>query len=122
MSKAWVINRQKVILGVNYSFKHGGLGGGSPRFTDLEHGGLGLPQLVEGGFPRGHLDDGAPQGPDVGRGAVAPRTLIDDLWSHVLEGAWTHNQDENWLTHLDLGALALNLNLNHYFYHLTAEK
>ena len=26
------------------------------------------------------------------------------------------------LFHLDLGALALNLNLNHYFYHLTVEK
>ena len=26
------------------------------------------------------------------------------------------------LTHLDLGALALNLTVNHYFYHLTVEK
>ena len=26
------------------------------------------------------------------------------------------------ITHLDLGTLALNLNLNHYFYHLTVEK
>ena len=34
----------------------------------------------------------------------------------------THCPGINGLTHLDLGVLALNLNLNHYFYHLTVEK
>ena len=61
--------------------------------------------------------------------------VIDDLYAEDSGAYWcgsaqgTCRHDFNitvtgraHLTHLDLGALALNLNLNHYFYHLTVEK
>lgn len=52
--------------------------------SHLEHGRLRFSQFVERRFAGGHFYDGASQGPDVGRGTVAPGALIDDLWSHVL--------------------------------------
>ena len=60
----------------------------------LKHGGLGLPQLVEGGLSGGHLYDGAAQGPDVRRGPVAPRALVNDLRGHVLQRAWTNTEED----------------------------
>jgi len=56
-------------------------------YPHLEHGRLRRPQLDEGWFPGGHFHDGAAQGPDVGRGAVATMALVDHLGSHVLKGA-----------------------------------
>lgn len=68
-------------------------GGGDPPMPCpsreyLEHCRLGAAQLVEGGLARGHLDDGAAQGPDIRRLPVAPRPLVDDFGGHVLQGAW----------------------------------
>lgn len=54
----------------------------------LKHRRLGAAQLVEGRFARGHLDDGAAQGPDIRRLPVAPRPTVDDFGGHVLQGAW----------------------------------
>ena len=50
--------------------------------SDLEHGCLWLPQLVKGGLARGHLYDGAAQGPDVHLKAVS--LLAEDLGGDVV--------------------------------------
>lgn len=65
------------------------LGDGRVYFehADLEHGGLWGGEFHEGRIARGHLDDGAAVGPDVGGGAVAAESLVDDLGGHVLERA-----------------------------------
>lgn len=55
--------------------------------TYLKHGRLWFPQLMKGRFPSGHFYNGASQGPDVGRGPIPSRALIDDLWRHVLQSA-----------------------------------
>lgn len=58
-----------------------------PHPPHLEHGRLRLTQLMKGGLPSGHLNDGAAQGPDVSRGSISPGALVDDLRGHILKGA-----------------------------------
>lgn len=53
----------------------------------LKHGSLWAAQLVEWGFPSGHLYNGTAQGPDICWLSISPRALVYNLRSHVLQSA-----------------------------------
>lgn len=46
--------------------------------------------LNKGGLPGGHLHYGAAQRPDVSWSSVTSLTFGDDLWGHVLRGAYRY--------------------------------
>lgn len=54
----------------------------------FEHRCLRFAELVERRSAGGHLDDGAAQGPDIRRGTVPARSLVDNLRCHVLQSAY----------------------------------
>lgn len=54
----------------------------------FEHCCLRFAELMERRPAGGHLDDGAAQGPDICRGTIPARSLIDNLRCHVLQSAY----------------------------------
>lgn len=63
----------------------------------LEHHCLWFTELMERRLAGGHLNDGAAQGPDISRGTIPTRALIDNLRCHVLQRAcWEKIQHRWW--------------------------
>ena len=68
----------------------------SPNMSYLEHHCLWFTELMEWRLAGGHLNDGAAQGPDISRGAIPTRALIDNLRCHVLQRAYWETIQQRW--------------------------
>merc|ERR1711874_361316 len=55
--------------------------------ANFEHGRFWGPKFYERRFPRGHLNYGTTQRPDVRGSSISSLSLVNDLWSHVLKSA-----------------------------------